>query len=74
MVITCKTVYGTPIDCNDTPRSETSDDCTADVDYIYTVTNVGPTNYNINSHSRTLNVDVKDLTSALDNISIYIYQ
>ena len=26
--ITCETVYGTPIDCNATPLSETSGDCT----------------------------------------------
>ena len=37
-----------------------------DVKYIYTVANVGPTTEHINSISRSFNVNVKELTSALD--------
>ena len=35
------------------------------MNYIYTVTNVGPTNENINSLFTRLNVNFKDLTYAL---------
>ena len=74
VVITCETADGTPIDCNATPLDETSGDRTVDVNYIYTVTNVGPTYENIRSLSRTLNVNIKDLTSALDATAIDICQ
>ena len=72
--ITCETVDGTPINWNDTPLSKTSDDCTVDVNYIYNVTNVDPTTDNINILFITLNVNVKYLTSALDNTAIDIFQ
>ena len=51
--ITCETVYGTPIECNDTPLAKTSDDFTLYLKYIYTLTNVFPTTDNINSLFRT---------------------
>ena len=38
--------------------------------YIYTVINVGPTTENINSLSRTLNGNAKDLTSTLDTTEL----
>ena len=38
--------------------------------YIYTVANVGPTNENINSLSRSFNGNVKELTSALDTTEL----
>ena len=74
MGINCETVYGNPIDCNDTPLAETRDDCTLYVKYIYTVTSVGPTTENINSIYRTLNGNIKYLTSALDTTEIDIFQ
>ena len=74
MVINCETVDGTPIDYNATLLDETSDDCTVDLKYIYNVANVVPTTANINSLSRTLNGNVKDLTSDLDTTVIYICQ
>ena len=40
------------------------------MNYIYTVTNVGLTTENINSLSITLNGNVKDLISALDNTEL----
>ena len=46
--------------------SPKNDDCTVDVKYIYTVTNIGPTTDNNNSLSRTLNGNVKYFTSVLD--------
>ena len=70
VVITCETVNGTPIDCNYIPLSKTNDGCTVDVSYIYTVTNVGPTTENINSLSRRLNVNGKDLTSDLETTEL----
>ena len=63
--ITCETVDGSSIDCNAIPPAESTDDCSVDVKYTYNVTNVGPTTENIDSLSRTLNGNVKDLTSAL---------
>ena len=66
VVITCEKSYGTPIDCNSTPPAKTTDDCTVDVKYMYTVTNFGPTTENINIFSRILNGNVKDFTYALD--------
>ena len=70
MGINCETLDGTTIDCNAIPLSKTTDDCTVDVKYIYTITNVGPITENIKSLSRTLNGNVKDLTSALDNTEL----
>ena len=68
--INFETVYGTPIDYNNTPFSVTTDDHAVYVKYIYTVTNVGPPTENINSLSRTLNGNVKDLTSDLDTTEL----
>ena len=62
--IICETADGTPIDCNVIPPDKMTDDCKLNVNYIYTVTNVGPTTENIKSLSRKLNGNVKDLTSA----------
>ena len=70
LVINCETVDGTPIDWNAISISKTTDYYTVDVKYIYTVTNVGPTNDNINRLSRTLNVNDKDLTSGLDTTEL----
>ena len=53
--ITCETVDETPIDFTDIPLEKTTDNCTVDVKYIYTLTIFGPTTENINSLSRTLN-------------------
>ena len=64
--ITCETVDGNPTDFNVIPLDKMTYDYTVDVKYIYTVNDVGPTTGNINIISRTLNVNVKDLTSALD--------
>ena len=44
------------------------------MNYIYNVTNVDPTTDNINILFITLNVNVKYLTSALDNTAIDIFQ
>ena len=70
MVITSETVYETPIDRDDVPLDETTDDCIVDVKYICTVTNIGPITANINSLSRTLNRNVKYLTPALDTTEL----
>ena len=70
MVITSETVYETPIDRDDVPLDETTDDCIVDVKYIYTVTNIGPITANINSLTRTLNRNVKYLTPALDTTEL----
>ena len=70
MVIICETVYGTPIDFNAIHIYKTLDYCTVDVNYIYTVTNVGPTTDNINSLYVTLNVNVKGFTSTLDTTEL----
>ena len=70
VVINDETVDGTPIDCNAIPIYKTTDDFTLNVKYIYTVTNIGSTTENINSLSRTLNVNIKDLTSALDTTEL----
>ena len=63
-------LLGTPIECNATPIARTTDDFKVYVKYIYTVTNVDPTTENINSLSRTLDGNVKDLTSALDTTEL----
>ena len=70
MGITCETAYGTPIDCNAPPPVETTDNCTVNVKYIYTVNNVGSTTENINSLYRKLYGNVKDLTFALDTTEL----
>ena len=70
MSLQCETADGTPIDCNVIPTAETTDDCTVDVKYIYTVTNVGPTTENINSLSRILNGNAKYLIYALDTTEL----
>ena len=70
MGITCETSDGTHIDCNAIPPSKTTSDFTVYVNYIYNITNVGPTTDNISSLSRTLNGTVKDLISALDTTEL----
>ena len=47
-----------------------TEDCTLDVKYIYTVTNVGLTTENINSLSIKLNGNVKDWIYALDTTEL----
>ena len=74
MGITCETVYGNSINCNATPLDKTSNYCTVDVNYIYTVTNGGRTTKNIKSLYKTFNGNVKDLTPDLDTTAIVICQ